>query len=176
MNNSDTSFKGEIMFFCKLHSINVTEEYVQYLHPAQAHQISECLYSLFDGLGFEDTLETGMPPSDFLPSLIEHLLALIEPENAWRVENVSSVDNWDSADIELKSSTGETYRFRVKGVDDSDWVPVDLFDKINGFAKKYAKYSLAVFFSDDPYRVIPFTHDAFNELESIIERHTEAYD
>jgi hypothetical protein len=94
----------------------------------------------------------------------------------WRVLSVSSNDGWKTADVKLESSAGEFYSFRIENVGNQDWVPVDVFAKVNTFAKKNANYSLSVFYSDDPYRVLPLPHDAFNELEAIIERYTNPYE
>ena len=168
------SFKQELMNFCERYSINVSNDNWEYVHPGQAHEISESLFSLFEGVGVDDVSETGCPPSDFLPSMVDELIEMVEaPE--WKVIDVRSEDNWNTSDVDLESSSGATYSFKIKDVNDEDWVPVDIFDKVNAFAKQHGKYSVSVFFSDDPYRVIALDHEAAEILDAIVEKHTTPY-
>jgi hypothetical protein len=175
MNKKERNFKDELQHFCEKYSIKILEENWQYVDEGQAHELSDSMYSLFEGTSFEDVLETGMPPSDFLPELVEGLVGMVQAED-WKVRCVESDDEWSTANVKIESSAGEVYSFRIEDVDNQDWVPVDVFDKVNTFAKKNANYSLSVFYSDDPYRVLPLPHDAFNELEAIIERYTNPYE
>ena len=162
MTNPELSFKQELMSFCEQYSINVSKDNWEYVHSGQAHVISESLFNLFEGVGVDDVSETGCPPSDFLPSMVAELIEMVDaPE--WKVIDVRSEDDWTTSDVDLESSSGATYSFKIKDVNDEDWVPVDIFNKVNTFAKKHAKYSVSVFFSDDPYRVIALDHDAVDK-------------
>ena len=93
----------------------------------------------------------------------------------WKVIDVMSEDDWSTSDVDLESSSGATYSFKIKDVNDEDWVPVDIFDKVNAFAKQHGNCSVSVFFSDDPYRVIALDHEAVEILDAIVEKHTTPY-
>jgi serine/threonine protein phosphatase PrpC len=168
-------FTEKLKALCSKYDIVVVPDNWQYAYAGQQHEISDSLYSVFDGHGYEECLETGMPPSDFLPSLVSELIELVVGSQ-WKVDDVDSDDDWDTAIVKLlNTQSNESVQFTIDDVDDQDWVPVDVFDKLNQFARKHGDTSIAVFISDGPFRAVPMTHDAYDELLEIIQEFTEPY-
>jgi hypothetical protein len=168
------SLKNALAQFANKYQFAIDDKHWSYLQEGQRHEIEEGLFSVFDSYGTVAYAETGATPCEYLPDLIDTILNLLD-EN-WQVEDVDSGDEWQTALVELVSSANDEYQFVIDDVNDSDWVPADLFIKLRAFSKAKCNKTFMTFFSDDPYLILALPHQAADELESIIEQFSEPYE
>jgi hypothetical protein len=160
--------------FATKYKFKIKNENWQGIQEGQRHEIEEGLVSLFEGHGKTAYAETGTEPCEYLPGLVKSILQLLGITE-WLLEEVGSEDEWETAKVTLNHSSGERYQFIVAGVDGSDWVPSDLFIKMQNFSKAKCEKTLMTFFSDDPYLMLALPHEAAIELGTIIDEYAEPY-
>lgn len=168
------SLREELVDFTRCHGFTIDDEHWNYLQEGQRHEIHDGLFSVFEGFGAVAYAEAGTGPYEYLPDLIKTMLYLLDIKG-WVLDDVDSEDQWQTAQVELIHSSGEIYQFVIDEVEDSDWVPMDIFKKMEEFAKEKCDKTIVIFFSDDPYRMLALPFDAAEELEAIILRHAEPY-
>jgi hypothetical protein len=163
------NFKSEIKVFSKNQSLIVNEdaliegEYTRY-------ELEDSLFLALNENGLVQYCETGTSPAEYLPSVIEDCVALLA-EEPWSITSLTTADNWQTAKVVL-SCNDDNYSFTINHINNCDWLPADLSEKLYEFSKVKANQRLMTFFSDDPYLVLALSHEASKELESIIDRYT----
>lgn len=140
----------------------------------QRHEIEDALVELFDGYGESFAIETGLGPHEYLPNVVEVILASLSPKE-WALEDVYSEDDWDTAIVEMIHCQGDDYQFKVNEVCDSDWIPSNLFSQMGDFSKSQCNKTVVTFYGAEAYRVLMVVHKQANSLEAIISRYAEPY-
>ncbi len=150
------------------HNMQIDSSYLDDLRPAQEYEIYEQLFAvLLPSAKQEGCCETGTYPSEYLSPVVESFLDALD-QNDWRVNQITTSDDWDSATVELVNTSGTSHCIFLEDVDDSDWVPPSLFYKIEEFSIIHCKQTLKTFICDDPYIIVPMTPSVAKELETII--------
>lgn len=157
--------------FFKQYNFNIDREGAEIHEDMAPYELEEALFYLFNKHGVVGYAETGTTPCIYLPSIIETILQLLAVSD-WKLSSVDSDDEWQTADVSLQHDSGKTYSFTVLDIDNSDWVPGDIFVKMQCFSEKYCANTFRVFFSDDPYRLVAMPNEAAAELEEIISTFT----
>lgn len=169
-----SSLENDLRKWVKHYALTVNEDAFEGLYAGQRHEIEEGLFSLFCEHGSMQNAEMGTSPAEYLPSVIGDYLDLL-PADTWKLASVTSKDGWETAQVELCHSNGDTYYFNVDDVSNSDWVPADLPSKMRKFSEDKADHTLIAFHSDDPYVIVALPKQAAAELLEIIEAHHEPY-
>jgi hypothetical protein len=168
----DSTFLEQVKFFTKKFSLKIIENE---LLEGQRHEIEDGICSALKENGLVRFAETGAPPPEYLPSVINDYLDMIEGKT-WSINNVTTLNTWQTANVILKHKGGEDYSFTINNIDGADWVPYDLSVKMNEFSKTKCDKTLITFFSDDPYLILALPHEAAEELEGIIEQYSVPYE
>lgn len=164
--------KNRLSNFVAKYNFQISDECWSLIQEGQRHEIEDGLFSVFNTYGTVGYSETGTSPSEYLPSIINEILQLLEVKD-WELLELDSCDEWMTAQVELIHSSDQRYQFTIQEVDDSDWVPSDIFNKMQIFSRAKCNKSFVTFFSDDPYRMLTLPHEAALEIESIIDECSE---
>jgi hypothetical protein len=168
------TFENALREWVKLYQLTVNEESLDAFYPSERHIIEESLFSLFYEIGTVQYAETGAPPKEYLPSVVNDYLTLLT-DKSWQFNCINSNDGWETAEIELLHQSGETYQFHLIDVNNSDWVSGDIALKMQEFSAAKAEQTLLTFYSDDPYVIIRLPHQAAIDLDNLIDKFFEPY-
>ena len=169
------NFEQRIRSFCSEYNLSVDGECLNNAEVTYRYEMEELLFSAFQEVGSVSYAETGTSPAEYLPDVVGMYLSLLD-QPQWDIESLTSEDGWDTASVILKNNEGSTNQFTINGIENSDWVPGDLSNKMRLFSKKYADKTLITFFSDDPYLVLALPHVVAEELELIIDEFSQSID
>lgn len=118
-------------------------------------------------LGIFDDMEFGESPSSYLPSFIGNALGLL-PDCKWHVFSVESDDDWKTAKVIFKHKTKGTDEFIIDDIDGSDWLTTGTLDLLLKVSKRYSKYRLRAFVSDNFFTIAALKRNAYEDLEDIL--------
>ncbi len=94
-------------------------------------------------------------------------------EHEFELESVDSYDDWETARVVI-SGGEQNIKFQLNDVNDSDWVPPSLSDKMYEFSKKYCDKILHTLHGEDPFIVLYLTEESISDLDTIRSRVPEA--
>ncbi len=162
------SIASEIKEWAAKYTLSVDHEALDDLYSGSRFEIDSQLFNVLQPAAkYVEFLEVGAPSSEYLAPTINEILA----GQGWVVESVSSSDDWQTARVTLSDEKGNQQELYLDDIEDSDWIPPSLFEKLEQFSKTYCGCVVKVFASDDPYLVIDLSFEANNELEEILARY-----
>ena len=142
------------------------EEYNQMIeggYPAEHLFVNDPADELRD-LGEVFDGEMGFGPEEYLQGVVEEAFDLVKDHSVSDMQ-VSTDDEWESANVTLKVD-GETLGFTISDVDNSDWIPDDLYTELEQFSKAKLKGEFAEIKTED-YTLLLYLPE--NDLKSLKE-------
>lgn len=148
-----------------LKSNNFSSEVSDSTNIVDRLSFNDCLISLLSDEGFYAFSEQGCPPEEYLQSLIYGYLNLIDDKEI-TLEKIEPIGDWEQAKIILSNSDNK-FELTIEGIDGSDWVPVDLGEKLKRFSQEHLNKILYTVYGEDPFIVVYLTSDAISALNDI---------
>lgn len=119
-------------------------------------------------------MEMGDSPENYLEGCIDDGLDLL-PGTPWKIESVNSNDDWQTANVSLVNKEGQSYKYSIKDVEDSDWISSGFFEELEKFSSRKCDLTLIQLPIDAFYKLAAIPHQASKDLSEIIDKYVESY-
>ena len=171
VDSDETELQAAFEAFARKYQLKLTDDW--FLTPGYYFEMDGQLVSILSENGTVQDSETGLAPCHHIPETIAEYLS----DTAWRIDSVSSSDNWEMARVVLKKDDGTLYEFDIDDVENSDRVPINLFTKMRQFTQDHcAQTVISLSDEDGMFLLLPLPHEAAKELNQLIEAHCIPYD
>jgi hypothetical protein len=119
-------------------------------------------------------MEMGDSPENYLEDCVDDGLELL-PRKPWKVKSVTSEDDWQTAQVSLIHTDGDTYNYKIKDVEDSDWISSGFFEELEKFSKNKCELTIIQLPMDAFYKMAAVPHQAAIELDALVDKYAESY-